>query len=93
MNDFLPGAVPADFDERNRFLTYRRDTLPPKHRVKWNFLVDLPIGKGKPLFSGMNSTLDKVAGGWQVSGIGTVRSNYFQLATGIYPTGNPIERP
>ena len=92
VEEFLPGAVPADFEERNRFLTYRRDTFPPKHRLKWNFLVDIPVGKGKPLFSGMNSVLDKIVGGWQVSGIGTVRSNYFQLPTGIYPTtGNPIE--
>ncbi len=47
--------------------------------------MDLPIGKGKPLFSNMNAVLDKVVGGWQVSGIGTVRSNYFSLPTGIYP--------
>src|SRR5262249_22959954 len=26
VNEFLPGAVPADFDARNRFLNYMRDT-------------------------------------------------------------------
>jgi hypothetical protein len=91
VNEFLPGTVPTDYEERDRFLTYRRDTGIPKHRVKWNFLVDLPIGKGKPLFNSMNSVLDKIVGGWQVSGIGQIRSNYFSLPTGIYPTGNPIE--
>jgi hypothetical protein len=92
VSDFLPGAVPEDFDARNRFLTYRRDTFPPKHRVKWNFLVDLPFGKGKPLFGNVNSTLDRIVGGWQVSGIGAIRSNHFSLPTGIYPvTGNAIE--
>jgi len=30
-------------------LYYRRDAGIPKHRVNWNFLVDLPVGKGKPL--------------------------------------------
>jgi len=91
VHDFLPGAVPEDFDKRNRFLTYRRDTGIPKHRVKWNFLVDLPFGKGKPLLGSANSVLDKIVGGWQISGIGTIRSNYFSLPTGIYPTGTPIE--
>jgi hypothetical protein len=92
VNEFLPGKVPEDYDARNRFLTYRRDTFPPKHRVKWNFLVDLPIGQGKPLFGNMHAVLDKIAGGWQLSGIGTIRGNHFALPTGIYPTtGNPIE--
>ncbi|HOQ46929.1 MAG TPA: TonB-dependent receptor [Bryobacteraceae bacterium] len=89
---FLPGAVPSDYEERSRFLNYRRDTGIPKHRVKWNFLVDLPFGRGKPLLSNIHPVVDKVVGGWQLSGIGTIRSNYFSLPTGIYPTtGNPIE--
>jgi len=92
-SQFLPGAVPADYNERNRFLNYRRDTSNSiaKHRVRWNWLVDLPIGKGKPLFSGMNSVLDKFIGGWQVSGIGWLRSTFFTLPTSIYPTSNKIE--
>jgi len=54
--------------------------------------VDLPIGQGKPLLGNMHAVLDKIAGGWQLSGIGTIRSNHFALPTGIYPTtGNPIE--
>lgn len=91
-NDFLPGAVPQDFDERNRFLTYRRDVGIPKHRLKWNFLVDLPFGRGKPVLGSVNRLWDALVGGWQVSGIGTVRSNYFALpSSGIYPNGNEIE--
>lgn len=91
INEFLPGAVPTDFDQLNRFLTYRRDTGIPKHRAKWNFLVDLPFGKGKPLLGNANSVLDKIVGGWQISGFGTVWSSHFALPTGIFPTGNPIE--
>ena len=30
-----------------RFLNYQRDTGVPKHRVKWNWIADLPFGKGK----------------------------------------------
>jgi hypothetical protein len=40
----------------------------------------------------MNGVLDKFVGGWQVSGIGQLRSTYFTLPTGIYPTtGNSLE--
>ena len=46
---YMPGAVPADLDERNRFLNYQRDTAIPKHRVRWNWIADLPFGKGKPI--------------------------------------------
>ena len=27
LNQFLPGAVPTDFDERNAFLNYRREAI------------------------------------------------------------------
>jgi hypothetical protein len=91
LNQFLPGAVPSDFDERNRFLNYRRDTDVPKHRVRWNWLMDLPFGKGKALGHNAGRVLDKFIGGWQLAGLGSLRSTYFALPTGIYPTGNPIE--
>jgi hypothetical protein len=35
--------------------------------------------------------LDRIIGGWQIAGIGTLRSNYFSLPTNIYPNGNKIE--
>lgn len=91
LNYFLPGAVPADFHERTRLLSYRRDTDTPKHRVRWNWIVDLPFGKGKPLGRNAGGLLDKVIGGWQIAGMGSLRSTYFALPTGIYPTGNDIE--
>ncbi|MEK7754624.1 MAG: hypothetical protein AAB654_22050, partial [Acidobacteriota bacterium] len=44
---FPAGAVPEDYDQRNRFLNYHLDSEIPKHRVRWNWLVDLPFGRGK----------------------------------------------
>ena len=32
----------------NRFLYYARDTAVPKHRVRWNWIYELPFGKGRP---------------------------------------------
>jgi len=78
---YMPGAVPTDYDERNRFLNYRRDTGVPQHRFRWNWLVDLPFGKGKKFGGGASPLLDKLIGGWQLAGFGTYRSNYWSLPT------------
>ena len=90
-NQFLPGTVPQDFDERNRFLNYQRDTSIPKHRVRWNWVMDLPVGKGKRFAGNTGGVLDKVIGGWQIAGIGTMNTTYFGLPTSNWNfTGEPI---
>jgi hypothetical protein len=91
-NQFLPGAVPEDFDARNRLLSYQRDTTTPKHRVRWNWIADLPVGRDKWIGRNAGRGLDALIGGWQVAGMGSFRSNYFALPTGYYPTGEPIQR-
>jgi hypothetical protein len=91
-NEFMPGMLPAGDDAANRFLNYTRDTGTPKHRVKWDWVVDLPFGKGKPLAGNIGKTLDKFIGGWQLAGIGTLRSNWWSLPTGNWNfTGEPIK--
>ncbi|MGD0773402.1 MAG: TonB-dependent receptor [Candidatus Solibacter sp.] len=90
-NVFLPGAVPTDFDARNRFLYYQRDTAIPKHRVRWNWLVDLPVGRGKKLAQNAGPWMNRLIGGWQISGFGTWRSNYFSLPTTNYGTFGPVQ--
>jgi hypothetical protein len=90
-NQYMPGAVSTDLDQRNAFLNYQRDTGIPKHRVKWNWLVDLPVGKGKLLGKNAGGALNKFIGGWQLAGIGSVWSSYFSLPTGNWNlTGEPI---
>ncbi len=101
VNQFLPGAVPTDLDARTRFLQYRREGDPPfsgtavgapKHRVRWNFIADLPFGRGKKLGGNASGLLNKVIGGWQIAGGGFLVSRYWSLPTNVYPTtGNPIE--
>jgi hypothetical protein len=88
---FLPGAVPADTHERMKLLLYMRDIVIPKHEVHWNWIVDLPFGKGKPFGGGANGFVNALIGGWQVAGLGRAYSNYFNLPTGIYPTGAPVQ--
>ena len=62
LNQYLPGAVPSSYDARNRFLNYQRDANVPKHRVKWNGLIDLPFGKGKKFGGNASAWLDKLIG-------------------------------
>jgi hypothetical protein len=88
---YMPGAVPLEYDARNRFLNYRRDTDIPQHRFRWNFLVDVPVGKGKKLWSNANGFWNRVAGGWQLAGSGTWSSRYWSLPTGNWGALRDIE--
>jgi hypothetical protein len=98
-NTYLPGTVPTDFKELNRFLFYDRDTGVPKHRVRWNWIWDMPVGKGKRFGRNVNSWVDAAIGGWRLSGTGTVVSTWYSLPTNnwgemgkleIYKTGRKI---
>jgi hypothetical protein len=91
LNTYLPGAVPQGFDERNRFLNYQRDTTTPQHQVRWNWIADLPFGRGHKFAGNASGLLEKIIGGWQIAGTGQWRSNHWTLPTTIYPNGNPIE--
>ncbi len=90
-NVFLKGAVPEDLGQRNRFLNYRRDPEIPKHRVRWNWIADLPFGRGQRLATNAGGFLDRVIGGWQIAGSGGVRSNYWSLPTGNWGELGKIE--
>lgn len=90
-NQFMPGIVPADDNARNRLLYYRRDTSIPKHRVNWNFLVDLPIGKGKMIGRDSGRLLNALIGGWQVAGYGSLISRYFQLPTSYWGAQSDVQ--
>ncbi|MGH9660710.1 MAG: hypothetical protein ACRD96_19325, partial [Bryobacteraceae bacterium] len=89
-SSFLPGAVPTGYDQLNRFINYQRDTTTPHHQIRWNWIADLPFGRGKK-FANIGGWVDKVIGGWQIAGTGNWRTNYWTLPTAIYPAGNPIE--
>ncbi len=90
-NFFFNGAVPADDKERNRFLNYRRDITIPKHRVNWNWLVDLPVGRGKMLLGNAGKLTQAVLGGWQLAGNGEMFSRYFTLPTGNWGRLNEVQ--
>jgi hypothetical protein len=88
---FLPGAMPQDLHDRIRFYRYFTDTDIPKHRLRWNFLYDLPIGRGKRLFRNTGSKLDRVVGGWQIAGYGTSASRWFTLPINNWGPTGPVQ--
>jgi hypothetical protein len=77
--------------QRNRLLTYQRDTSAFPSIACAGTGSDLPFGRGKWLGRNAGGLLDRLIGGWQIAGMGSLRSNYFALPTGIYPTGEKIE--
>lgn len=88
---YLPGTVPTDFDARNRFLNYARDTAMPHHQLKWNWVADLPFGRNHLLGRDSGKVLNAIIGGWQLAGTGTYQSRYWSLPTSNYgPTTDPV---
>ncbi len=89
---FLSGTVPTDPAALNKFLNYQRDTGVPKHRVRWNWIYDLPLGRGKQFLSSAPKWLDKAIGGWSMTGSGTIVSTWFALDSSNWNfTGAPVE--
>jgi hypothetical protein len=87
LQDYANGTAPASLNAENREANYLRNTGIPVHRIRWNFVVDLPIGRGKKYFANMPRWLDEVVGGFQIAGDGTVHSQEFALtATNYGPT-------
>ncbi len=79
--NFIPGTVPTDFDALNRFINLQRDTAIPKHRTRWNWNYDLPLGRGKKFGRSIPKWADNALGGWRLSGTGTVASTWFAMPT------------
>jgi hypothetical protein len=88
---FLPGNYPSSVEDRVRFYRYGRDGDIPKHRIRFNYLVDLPFGKGKKLLGNVGNGWNKLVGGWQLAGYGTSNSRWFSLPAGNWGAVNPLQ--
>ena len=75
----------------DRLINYHIDTSIPKRRISWNWVSDVPVGRGRKLFGHMNRALDTAVGGWQVSGYGTWNTTWVTLPADQFPTGTPLE--
>jgi hypothetical protein len=86
------GQVSQDLHQRIKQLYYGQDTTIPKQEVRYNFIVELPFGRGKWLGGNVPKAVDAFIGGWQITALGNMTSNSFYLDNyGLYPTGAPIK--
>ncbi len=47
-----------------------------RHQWNANWVVELPVGRGKPLLSDLGSAAEAIVGGWQVSGLMRLTSGF-----------------
>ena len=64
---FNSSAVVNTWDPRQNYGPSDFDT---RHAINFNFIADLPFGKGKQFGGGWNRAVDTVLGGWQIAGVG-----------------------
>jgi len=75
-------------------LVYFNSANIPPHRIRFNGIVDLPFGRGKPVGSDVSSAVNQIIGGWQVAFIGDWRSGYWEnVSTGMGVFGDYIIAP
>ncbi|HUS07591.1 MAG TPA: TonB-dependent receptor, partial [Bryobacteraceae bacterium] len=67
----------------------------PNDIFHWNYVMDLPVGRGHRFGSHMNRMADILVGGWMLSGLGTWQSGVpltVTAASGQSPTGATSNR-
>lgn len=98
--NFAPGVLPKGMDvgtllkpsdALNRYENYKLDTAIPLHRIGFNGIYDLPVGKGKRFLGRANRFLDALVGGYQVAFVGQVVSQSFQVNSNNWGASSPIE--
>jgi hypothetical protein len=75
-----PANVPvwADFHALNKFELYQQDSQQPTMHIKFNWVVDLPLGRGKKFLGNSNRLVNELIGGFQIAGDGNIVSSLFQ---------------
>ena len=103
---FLEGNTTGGIQDTNNLAAERSlESFDVPHRLVLNYSLNLPIGKGQKWLGGAGTGLNRVIGGWRLSGITTFQSGYpialsaqtNDLATsfgagGVAPTGSRAVR-
>ena len=67
-------AADTPFDINNRRLNYAYSDFDRRHVFQWNLVAELPFGKGKHFLHNASGLVDRVLGGWEVTGFGRITS-------------------
>ena len=76
-------AVPIEYTY-NRSLSYGSSDYDLRHMNVTSFVCQFPFGRGRRFASGVSGIVDQFIGGWQTSGIVTIRSGLpFTVFSGV----------
>jgi hypothetical protein len=84
----LVGEPSLTYQQRLRLAYFNNATIPP-HRITFNAVYDLPVGRGRHYASNISKPLDYAIGGWELATIGTWNSGLWMgVNTGLVQTGS-----
>lgn len=80
----------ADWHKLDVWERYQLDSgIPPQH-IGWNYIFDLPVGRGKKFLGNSNHFVDELVGGYQIAGDGSVVAEIFQPVSTNWGPTSPI---
>lgn len=96
-----PGAIPparpsgiasyADWHKQDVWQRYQLDSGIPPQRIEFNFIFDLPVGRGKRFLGNANRFVNELVGGYQIAGAGSpLIAQIFQPGSGNWGPVAPI---
>ena len=87
-------ANSTPFDVNNRRLNYAPSDFDRRHVLQWNFVAELPFGRGKRLLPNLPKFLDRALGGWEAAGSGRITSGRpFTVYSGSYTFSSVVQTP
>jgi hypothetical protein len=87
-------AANTPFDLNNRDYNYAPSDFDRRHALQGYFTAELPFGRGKRYFSDANGLVDRLVGGFELSGILNYSSGRpFTVYSGINPVSQVVQSP
>jgi len=81
-----PSAPPntptwAGYHDLIKYAQYQQDSSQPTMHIRFNWVVDLPVGRNKKFFSHANRLVDEIIGGFQLAGSGNIFADLVQTTS------------
>lgn len=87
-------ASSTPFDIRDRELNYALSDFDRKHSFQGSAVYDLPFGKGQRFASDINPVLDRIIGGWSLTGsVVWTSGRPFTIYSGSFTYSNVLQTP
>lgn len=80
----------ANYHALDRWENYMIDTETPKQNIRFNGVVDLPVGRGKRFLGNSNRFVNELVGGYELAGDGNIVSQDFAVGATNWGPTNPI---